>query len=766
MSLTQFLRRAPAAAVLAAALAAPALRAQAPAPGTQPPPAPALPAARTFTALSAESAIRVDAQLDEAAWAAATPIDVPFEYFPGDNTAAPVRTDCRITYDRSALYLGCTAYDDDPGRIRANLTDRDAALGDDHIVLLVDPFNDQRRAFQFRVNPMGVQMDATFSELERSEDFSWDAIWGSAGRITETGYVVEAAIPFSSLRFPATSSVQTWGLIVQRIWPRNVVHRLRSHPTNRNQTCLLCQTDKLTGLQGIRPGRDVEFTPTLTTRRSDLRTDFPGGRLASGDVEPEFGISGRWGISPNVALNVTVNPDFSQVEADVAQLEVNERFAISYPEKRPFFLEGADFFLTPTRVVFTRSIVEPVGGLKVSGKAGRSAFGAFATEDRYTSLLFPSNQGTGRGLLDQNVRTAVLRYRRDVGRSSALGVVYTGRLGEEYSNHVGGIDGFMRLSRSNFVRFQATRSETEYPDSVITIFGQPEGGFGANNFLAQLTHASRNWFAQLDLQEVGKNYRADAGFVPRSDVRGGILQVERAFWGAPGKWYRRVGVLGYAERFEDHDGRETDRGFAGVVTYNGPMQSSANVGLGYNRKFFGGKRYELIDLRPSFQISPTQRATFSITGRFGEDVDFTNNRKANIFQIAPGVDLRLGRRLNVAVSHTLRRLETQDADSIRAGQRIVSAGLSQARVVYHFNVRTFVRGIVQYQDTDLNPPLFVVPVPGEQRTLFSQLLFAYKVNPQTVVFAGYTDDRLGLDAIELTPTGRTFFLKLGYNVQL
>jgi hypothetical protein len=770
MSLSQSLRRYPAAAALVAALAATALHAQAPAPvQAQTPPAapqttpPAGP--RTFTTTVAEGPIRVDAQLDEPAWAAAAPIDVPFEYFPGDNTPAPVRTDCRITYDRSALYLGCTAYDDNPRNIRANFTDRDRATGDDHVTLVVDPFNDQRRAFQFRVNPMGVQMDATYSELERTEDFSWDAIWASAGRITEEGYVVEIAIPFNSLRFPAHSSVQTWGMVVQRSLPRNVVHRLRSHPTNRNETCLLCQSDKLTGLQGIRPGRDVELTPTLTTRRSDLRAQFPDGPLSNGDVEPEFGISGRWGITPNVALNATYNPDFSQVEADVAQLEVNERFAIQYPEKRPFFLEGADFFQTPTRVVFTRSIVEPVGGVKISGKEGDNAFGAFATQDRYTSLLFPSNQATGATLLDDNVSTAVLRYRRDVGASSAVGVVYTGRQGDSYSNHVGAVDGFLQLSRSNFMRFQFSRSETEYPDSVVSRFAQPDGQFGANNVLLSLAHSSRNWFASFDARDVQAGFRADAGFVSRTDIRGAVAQVERIFWGAPGKWFRRFSVLGYAEGYNDHDGRLTDRGYALVGSYNGPMQSVANVGFGYNKKFFRGNTYELLDVRPAFQISPSQSATFTVQARIGEDIDVTNNRKANIFQIAPGVDLRLGRRLNVGLNHTVRRLATQAGDTLGDNERILNVGLSQARVIYHFNVRTFVRGIVQYQDADFTPDLYVVPVPTQQRTLFSQLLFAYKVNPQTVVFAGYTDDRLGIDTIDLTPTGRTFFLKLGYNFQ-
>jgi hypothetical protein len=762
-------RRYPALAAFAASLAATALGAQtpaaAPAPAAAPPAAPALPDPRIFTATSAESGMKVDARLDEAAWESATPIDIPYEYFPGDNTPAPVRTDCRITYDASALYLGCTAFDDEPGRIRANLSDRDAALQDDHITLIVDPFNDQRRAFQFRVNPMGVQMDATYSELQKAEDFSWDAIWGSAGRLTAEGYVVEMAIPFSSLRFPAASSVQTWGLIVQRSYPRSVIHRLRSHPTNRNEACLLCQSDKLTGLQGIRPRRDVELTPTLTTRRSDLRTDFPDGDLESGDVNPEFGLSGRWGITPNVTLNATYNPDFSQVEADVAQLEVNERFALQYPEKRPFFLEGADFFQTPTRVVFTRSVIEPVAGAKISGKQGDNAFGAFFTRDRSNALLFPSNQATGSALLAEDVNTAVLRYRRDVGGRGAVGLVYTGRQGDEYQNHVGGMDGFFQLSPTKYLRVQLTRSQTEYPDTVSTAFAQPSEGFGGNNIYAQLTHASRNWFASLDLQDVSKDYRADAGFITRNDIRGGTLQVQRTLWGRPDLWYRRISLFGFAERLENHDGRMTDLGFAFVPSYDGPMQSFVQMGFGYNKKFFRGKTYEMLDVRPTFQIRPTQRFTFSLQGRIGEDIDVTNNRKANIFQIAPGLDVRLGRRLSLGLSHTLRRLDTQDEDPAGGGERILNVGLSQARALYHFNVRTFVRAIVQYQDVDFTPTLYVVPVPAEQRTLFAQLMFAYKVNPQTVVFAGYTDDRVGIETIDLTPTGRTFFLKLGYNWQ-
>jgi Domain of unknown function (DUF5916)/Carbohydrate family 9 binding domain-like len=757
----QTLRRYPALAALAAGTAAAELPAQAPAAPAQAP----LPASSIYPVQPAEGAMKVDAQLDEAAWARATPIGIPYEYFPGDNAPAPVETDCRVTYDASNLYLGCVAKDPQPDQIRANLSDRDGALADDHVTFVIDPFNDQRRAFQFRVNPFGVQMDASYNELQKAEDFSWDAIWASAGRITPEGYVIEVAIPFNSLRFPATSGPQTWGIIVQRTYPRNVMHRLRSHPTNRRESCLLCQSDKLTGLQGIRPRRDVELTPTLTTRRSDLRTTFPDGRLESGDVDPEFGLTGRWGITPNVTLNATYNPDFSQVEADIVQLAVNERFALQYPEKRPFFLEGADFFQTPTRVVFSRSVVEPLAGVKVSGKQGNSAFGAFFTQDRSTSLLFPSNAGTGVAVLPEDVGTAVLRYRRDVGARGAVGALYTGRAGEDgYQNHVAGVDGFFQLSRSNFVRLQYTRSQTEYADTVVRIFGQPEGNFGGNNLYAQLAHQSRDWFAAAEVVEIDADYRADAGFMARTDLRGGSLQFNRAFWGRPNHWYRRLTVFGYTERFEDHDGRQTDLAFGTGMGYDGPLQSTANVGLWFNRRYFRGNTYDLVDLRPTFGIRPSQRFNITLAGRIGEEIDVTNNRKANIFQLAPGIEMRIGRRLALGLNHTLRRLDTQGGDSLGSG-RILNVGLTQARAIYHFNVRTFVRALVQYQDAAYTQDLYVVPVQPEQRNLFAQLLFAYKFNPQTVVFAGYTDDRLGLESVDLTPTGRTFFLKLGYNWQ-
>ena len=253
--------------------------------------------------------------------------------------------------------------------------DTDTLIQDDHVGLMLDTFNDERRAFQFRINPLGVQADAIFSEQDGVEDFSWDMIWkASATRITDEGYVVEVALPLKQLRFQAGAAVQTWGFEAFRSWPRNVRHRLSSQPRDRDKGCLLCQENKITGFEGLAQGRNVELDPTATFSRTDQRLRrrrTPGSRAVR--ARAMSGLTGRWSVTPNLTLNGTVNPDFSQVEADVAQLDVNQRFALFYPEKRPFFLEGVDFFTTPVQTVFTRTVADPTFGAKLTGKQGANA---------------------------------------------------------------------------------------------------------------------------------------------------------------------------------------------------------------------------------------------------------------------------------------------------------------------------------------------------------------------------------------------------------
>ena len=718
----------------------------------------AAPGPSALRAVRTEGPVTVDGVLSEAAWTQGEPLEIAYEFYPGNNVAPPVRTECRAGYDDENLYLGCTAFDPEPGRIRARLSERDKAFSDDHLIFMIDPFNDQRRAFEFRITPLGVQMDAVFIPQEGFEDFSWDALWRSAGRITPDGYVVEVALPFRSLRFPQAAGPQSWGIILERVYPRSVLRRIRSAYIPRGGNCMLCSADRLEGLQGIAPGRDLEMAPTLTAHRTDAR-DATAGRLVDGDGEADLGLTARWGITSNATLAATVNPDFSQVEADVAQLEVNERFALSYPERRPFFLEGADVFGTPQPMVFTRTVVDPVAGAKLTGKQGGSAYGVMGARDRVNTLVFPANQASRGALLQQEVTSGVARYRRDLGGSSTLGVLFTAREGDGYHNRTAGLDGLVRLSRSTQLRFQGALSDTDYPDTLATRMAQRTGAFGGVNAFAQLSHTRPTWNAQVAARHVERGFRADAGFIPRVDVRGVNMNATRVRWGRPGGWYSRLAVTTSVERLTDQEGQLTDQGVVLSGNYQGPRQSNFDVGVGRYRKRYNGQMFDLVDARWTLAMRPSRVIGFRMPGSYGYDVDLANTRRATLLSLQPTVDARLGRHLNLTLSHSLRTLRT-------GGDEILDAGLTQAQVGYHFSSRTMVRAILQYQDIDRNPELHVSPVKSESQSFFSQFLFSYRVNPQTLLFLGYSDNHLGEDGATIVRTGRTLFLKLGYAWQL
>jgi hypothetical protein len=719
------------------------------------------PKPQNYTVSAATSAIKVDGILDEKAWEDAVVIKVPFEWLPGDNIPAPVDTDCLVTFDIDNFYVALRCYDPEPDKIRAHLMDRDATdtlIQDDHISFIVDTFNDERRGFQFRSNPLGVQADANFSESEGYEDFSWDAIWDSKGRITEWGWALEIAIPFNQLRFPRTEEVQTWGFSIERSYPRSVRHRMTSHRRDRDTTCIMCQFNKITGIQGISPGLNVELDPTLTTIRTDSREDFPmnpGASMESGKIDPDPGISARWGITPNLILNATANPDFSQVEADVRELEVNTRFAIRYPEKRPFFLEGADFFLTPMEAVFTRTVADPDGGLKFTGKVGKNAFGIFGAYDRVNNLLFPSNQVSSSTAMDQGVGSGVFRYRRDIGRTSNVGVLYTGRVSDDYYNHVAGIDGFFQINRTKQFRIQYLHSETKYSDEIAADFGQKPGANGGDALYAEFMHLGRNWLYMFIYQDRHPDFRADYGYIPRVDLRRGSGQVAYTFWGERGEWYNQIRIMLTGDLVYDHDGDLTDRSLDIQAMYLGPLQSTVRAQYIRSREFYLTKYYDLNQVVFFGEMKPIGGLRFNVVTQYGDTIDYNNARKAIGLNLLPSVEFSLGRHINVNFQHAFQRLSLE-------GDEIFTANLSQVRLIYNFNVRTFVRVIVQYLDVARNPDLYLFPTPDRMQTFLTQFLFSFKLNPQTVLFIGYSDNYLGMTDIDITQTSRTFFVKLGY----
>jgi Domain of unknown function (DUF5916)/Carbohydrate family 9 binding domain-like len=707
-----------------------------------------------YTVSSTDEEIRIDGTLDETVWSGEPTFELAYETRPAENGPAPVQTTVWITYDVNSLYVGVRASDPEPEKIRARLSDRDNAFSDDFIGIVLDTFNDQRRAFEFFVNPLGVQMDLTQSELTGNEDESWDAIWDSAGRLTESGYEVEMRIPFSSLRFPDSKESMTWGIDSIRIYPRDQRYRIGLHPLERGNNCYLCQASKLEGFAGIEPARSIELDPTLTSAMTGTRPDFPNGSIEDGDPTVDAGLTARWGITPNLILNATINPDFSQVEADVAQLDINTQFALFYPEKRPFFLEGADLFETRFNAMYSRNIAEPSWGLKLTGKMGSDAIGAIVTRDDRTNFLIPSSQGSDVASLAEDNLSTMLRYRRDLFGSTTGGFFYTGREGDGFYNRMLGGDILFRWHDTEAARIEILGSQTLYPTEIASAQGQSTDEMSDWALRAVYQHTDRNWTYYVLYRDVGEDFRADLGFVPRVDFKERNVSLEHAWYPEKKGWSQlRLGFD--ADDFEDQSGQHLERRVNVYTWAHGPRESYVQLDLVSADVFFDGETFDTDHVHAYGEIQVLPSVYLYNEVNVGNQVDYANTRQADRLRLDPGARFNLGRHLRLNLDHSYEALDVEDG-------RLFTANLSQLRATYQLNVRTFVRWVGQYLDVDRDPTLYVGEVTASDQRLFNQLLFSYKINPQTVLFLGYSDAYAGDDRIDLTQEGRTLFFKVGY----
>ncbi|MEJ2298627.1 MAG: DUF5916 domain-containing protein [Woeseiaceae bacterium] len=706
---------------------------------------------------STASEIVIDGIMDDDAWAHAVAIHIDVQTRPGENIPAQVETVAYLIEDGESLYVAFDAKDPEPDKIRAYLRDRDSAWNDDFVGIVIDTYGDERRAFEFFVNPLGVQMDLTNDDVFKREDDSWDAIWDSAGIIGNEGYIVEIEIPLNQLRFPQVDGKQTWGIDLLRFYPRDHRYRLSNNPQDRNLNCYLCQLEKVQGLEGVKPSRDLEIVPTLTASQVSA-TDEPGIEpLQSGSTDAEVGVNVRWGISPDLTTNLAINPDFSQVEADVAQLDANNQFALFYPEKRPFFLEGADYFSTPVRAVFTRSVADPSIGAKLTGKRGNNTFGAFIAQDDRTDLIFPSATGSDSESLAQENTALVGRYSRNFGDASALGALLTARVGDDYHNTVGGFDLRWKLTDQHRVQAQYLRSDTEYPMSIVFDFDQPEGSFTGSATNLSYNFDSRNWFGYLRHNARTSGFRADAGFVPQVDLDQQVVGLGRRWHGDENTWYSQLRLSADWDITHDDAGRLIEKETEAYLIINGPMQSWIELGALTRDRLYNDVLFDENRLSLYTEFQPRGGLTLGFWSTVGDQIDFDNTRLGEQIRIDPFVWWNVSRHLLFLYDGVFVKLDRMD------GENIFEAAVHNVRLTWQFSVRSFVRLTAQIQDVERNQDSYYDPVDARSRDVGRQLLYSYKINPQTVFFLGYSDALIDDDSLSgLTTTDRTWFMKIGY----
>jgi hypothetical protein len=711
--------------------------------------------------------ITIDGNLDDPGWKNALKLDTWYETNPGDNVEPKVKTTGWVTYDDKFFYVAIEALDPDPSKIHALFADHDNINGnsDDYAGVILDTRNDGKTGLLLLVTPRGTQYDAVTDDVTGNEDSSPDFFWDSVARITDKGYNVEIRIPYSSLRYKK-GNPQTWGMILYRNYPRDRRYQYFTNKLPRGKNCFVCSYGKITGLEGLPEGGHIVAAPYVTAKQNGQTRAGLGTPIANQPVKGDGGLDVKWTPNAVTAVDATINPDFSQVESDVAAISTNQRFAIFYPEKRPFFLEGTELFNTPIQAVYTRTITSPRWGLRSTGKMGDDAYTVLVADDRGGgTVILPSPTGSNFADQDGSAIVGIGRVRHDFGKNSS--VSFLGTFRQEHGgayNRVFGPDFQWRPSAANTITGQFLLSESRTPDRP-DLAAQWDGR-------KLRSHAGDIWWAYSDpkndfyteYKDYGDDFRADNGFVPQVGYRSNYAEAGRTF--RPTGFFSRVRTFAFAQYDTEQDGSLLYRLFSAGFGTDGKYRSNSRFRLALDKVRSGNELFVRHQFIYSFNFAVNQVISqVTASGTLGQDVDFANNRLGRGADVNVGGTLQPTKHLQIDLRNDVRWLQVHPPQ--QGAARLFTAQVERVRAQYTFNSRMFVRAVVQHTGTNNNVAFYGgQAVDHHDGSLATQLLFAYKVNWQSVLFVGIGDLReVTADQGNLVPSARQVFMKLSYAFQ-
>ena len=716
----------------------------------------------TLTVGRATGAIRVDGDLSDPGWQGAAVLDRFWETRPGDNVPPKVKTTAWVAYDDQHLYIGLRCEDPDPSSIRAPFVERDEVVGtDDNVAILLDTRGDGLTALELRVSPRGQQGDAVFNDASQNEDFSPDAFYDTAARVTDFGWAAEMRIPFSSLRYPKRDA-QEWRILVWRNYPREQRYAIHSRPIPRGSDCLVCHAQPMIGLSGLPASGGLVLAPYVAGQ--DVATaPSPGEPLGDPDRTGDVGIDVKWQPSAGHTIDATVNPDFSQVESDVAQIAVNNRFALFFPEKRPFFMEGVELFDTPVQAVYTRTITSPRWGGRATGRWGRTSYAVLAADDRGGgSVVLPGPTGSDLALQDFGSFVGIARARREIGASYA-GALFTGREvdGGGY-NRVLGPDFAWRAGPKDRVAGQVLWSETQTPDRPDLAAEWDARRLSGHGLDVSWQHEAEGPVGAARYRDFADGFRADAGFVPRVGYREGRAAGGWAFF-ADGlvTAFRPQAEATYAE---DRDGQVLAREYSAGFFLAGRRNLTAFANLDFETERTGEKLLSTTNGNLAVQVDPSRAVTrVGFEVQLGESIDLANEQVGTGGELTAFATLRPHPRVTLDLQGARRWLDVPRAGG--GDGRLFTSSVFRTRAFVHFSSRAYLRLVGQWVGTTNDPALYPYPVDPKEGGFEGSALFTYKVNWQTALYVGYGDERALDSRDDLRRTSRQLFAKVSYAFQ-
>jgi hypothetical protein len=648
----------------------------------------------------------IDGKLDDSIWKSAPSVTGFKTFHPDFGIDMPERTIVYMAYDRENLYFGFRCYDSQPEKIKASIARRDTIRSDDWICINLDSFNDQQSLYALYINPLGIQTDSRYAGGR--EDFSQDFVFYSAGQIDEEGYIVEIQLPFKSIRFANKQTVEM-GVIFERRISRESTHGTYPALSPDKGMFFLTQMKPMM-MEDIKHYTLFELLPAVTLNQRQYAEE---GDLNITDRFSDLSLTGKYGITSKLILDATYNPDFSQVESDAGQVDVNLRYDLYFPEKRPFFLEGKENFnfggSSPddplSEVVYTRNIVDPLAGVKITGKIG--------TKNTIASLFSldesPSYSGDA-DITGKYAMFSILRYKRALSEDSYLGAFFTSRDLKKHSNRLVGPDGQIRLSPSSILGFHLFYSQNKDDAESENFNGHALG--------LDYLYATRKLDIKLGIKEISKNFDTESGYLTRTGLAMISGSVAPKFY-PNSKVLQRIDPVIYSSQLKDQ--------FSNIwETYNGlfltffllrstrlVLTSNYSTEVYLDRKFntsgWGARGFSQI----------TKQFTLRLLYRNGKSIYYSEDPYQGRGTRAGGqLTFQPSEKISLSVNLTNTDF-FRDSNSLK----IYDYTILRTKLTFQMNKYLTFRGIVEYNDYN--------------KTLLTDFLVSFLYIPGTVLHLGY-----------------------------
>lgn len=721
------------------------------------------------------SNITIDGVLDETVWQKAARVGNFTEIHPRDMVEPEVQTEVLMFYDDNNIYFAFICYDNDMSKLRATFSDRDKIFNDDFAGFFLNTYSDNKQAYEILTNAYGIQGDLMWTP--DGEDASYDAIWESDAKVYDDRWTCEFAIPFKSIRFP-DKDIQEWNIHLYRVRPRESREQHFWVPLSQDDPSLFTQSAKLKGMKNIKGGNNLEVLPyVLGSRNSYLENDEdPNSDFISDPFKGEFGMSLKYGITSNLTADVTVNPDFSQVESDAGVIDVNTSFALFYPEKRPFFLEGQSIFSTPINVVYTRVINNPIFATKLTGKVGKFDIGYMLAYDKQTPFIVPLEESSSFIASDRRSLSNIIRIKHSLKDDSYIGLIFTDREIKDTTssffktdgyNRVFGLDGNYRFLDNYSLSFQLlgydtkevndttlySREESDYAtfdnEKYTAAFdGESFTGFGG---IVALQRNAKHWSGTVQYYNQSPVMRKDNGFSNNNNFRTFFVYNQYAFYLNNNIFERIIPELSLFVR-HNYDGKLREVFMEPHLSVQ--FNNQINFETGYfliNNEQYGGSYHENVN-RLWIYVN-VNTLSFLRGGFFFEGGKYIVRFEEPSY-VGYGFDFELWLtfkpidRIVMENSYYYSQLGKFDY----GGEKLYAGYILRNKTTYQFSKNFFARLILQYnsfsKQIDIDP------------------LISFKLNPFSIFYIGSThqvsDIEDGPRTSKLVESSRQIFLKFQY----